>query len=77
MNPKTYPELDEIRARMLKKKLWVIISKGAKPPEEVDKHFKAHIEHQIRLERNGIIIYGAGPATVPGASLISSVACRI
>jgi uncharacterized protein YciI len=58
---------EELHARMLKKQLWVVMSKAVKPPEEVRKHLKDHLQHQIRLERDGIM-YGAGPATAPGAS---------
>ena len=35
------------------------------PHDEVMKHRKAHLEYQIKLERDGIM-YGAGPATRPG-----------
>ena len=58
---------EELHARMLKKQLWIVMSKAAKPPEEVRKQLKAHLDHQIRLEKNGIM-YGAGPATAPGES---------
>ena len=58
---------EELHARMLKKQLWVVMSKAVKPPEEVRKHLKDHLQHQIRLERDGIM-YGAGPATAPGAN---------
>ena len=63
----TEPEMsvEELHARMLKKRLWVIMTRPVKPPEEVRKHLKAHLEHQIRLEKDGIM-YGAGPATRPG-----------
>jgi uncharacterized protein YciI len=43
------------------------MTKPVKPLEEVRKHLKAHLEHQIRLEKDGIM-YGAGPATLPGDS---------
>jgi uncharacterized protein YciI len=56
---------DELHARMLKKKLWVVMSRAAKPPDEVARHRRAHLEYQIRLERDGVM-YGAGPATRPG-----------
>jgi uncharacterized protein YciI len=56
---------DELHARMLKKKLWVVLSRAVKPPDEVMKHRRAHLEYQIKLERDGIM-YGAGPATRPG-----------
>jgi uncharacterized protein YciI len=57
--------LDELRARMLRKQLWVVMSRAAASPEEVAGHTRAHLEYQIKLERDGIM-YGAGPATRPG-----------
>lgn len=65
MNDTANLSLDELRARMLKKKLWVIMSRAVKSPEELAKHVRPHLEHQIKLERDGIM-YGAGPATRPG-----------
>jgi uncharacterized protein YciI len=59
-------DVDELHARMLKKKLWVVMSKPAAAPEEIKRHLKAHLEHQIRLEKEGIL-FGAGPASIPGA----------
>jgi uncharacterized protein YciI len=56
---------DELHARMLKKKLWVVLSRAIKPPDEVMRQRRAHLEYQIKLERDGIM-YGAGPATRPG-----------
>ena len=67
MNVKPDLSLDEIRARMLKKKLWVVMSKAVRPPEEVAKHIRPHLEYQIKLEKSGVM-YGAGPATPPGAA---------
>ena len=58
-------DVEALRARMLRKQLWVIITKRVASPEEVRKHLKAHLEHQISLEKQGIM-YGAGPATAPG-----------
>jgi hypothetical protein len=57
--------VDELHARMLQKPLWVVVSKPAKSPQEMRNHLKAHLEHQIRLEKTGIM-FGAGPATRPG-----------
>ncbi len=65
MDQKTDISIEEMHARMLKKQLWVVITRAVKPPEEVMQHLKAHLEHQIRLEKDGIM-YGAGPATAPG-----------
>ena len=58
-------DVEALHARMLKKQLWVIITKRVAPPAEMMKHLKEHLEHQISLEKQGIM-YGAGPATVPG-----------
>jgi uncharacterized protein YciI len=60
-------DADELHARMLKKKLWVVISKPAAPPAEIKNYLKAHLENQIRLEKQGIL-FGAGPVSVPGAA---------
>ena len=65
MSANTDMSIDEMHARMLKKQLWVVITRAVKPMEEVRQHLKAHLEHQIRLEKDGIM-YGAGPATAPG-----------
>ena len=65
MDQQTGLSLEALHARMLKKQLWIVMSKAVKPPEEVRKHLKAHIEHQIRLEKNGIM-YGAGPVSRAG-----------
>jgi uncharacterized protein YciI len=46
------------------------MTKPVKPREEVLRHLEAHLEHQIRLEKQGIM-YGAGPATAPGAQQAS------
>ena len=62
--------VDELHARMLKKQLWVVMTKAVAPLQEVRKHLKAHLEHQIRLEKSGIM-YGAGPATKPGDTAAS------
>ena len=67
MDDKTSLSPEELHARMLKKQLWVLLSRAVKPPDEVRKHLKAHLDHQIRLEKDGIM-YGAGPATPPGDS---------
>ncbi len=45
---------------MLRKRLWVVITKAVAPREELDKVLEAHLIHQIRLEKDGIM-FGAGP----------------
>ena len=65
MSDATAMSAEELSARMLKKQLWVVMTRAVKPHDEVMKHRKAHLEYQIKLEKDGIM-YGAGPATRPG-----------
>jgi uncharacterized protein len=65
MSDKADLSLEELHARMLKKQLWVVMTRAVAPLEEVRKHLKPHLQHQIALEKAGIM-YGAGPATRPG-----------
>jgi uncharacterized protein YciI len=65
MTESTSITTEELRARMLRKQLFVVITRPVKPADDVRKHFREHLEHQIRLEKAGIL-YGAGPATKPG-----------
>ena len=61
----------DLIAKMYGKKLWVVMTKAAKPREEIAKHIVDHLHHQIRLEKEGIM-FGAGPLTsadIPSGSL--------
>jgi uncharacterized protein YciI len=58
-------DIESLHQRMLRKQLWVIITKRVAPQEEMRKHLKAHLEHQISLEKQGIM-YGAGRPRRPG-----------
>ena len=50
----------DLRANMLAKKFWIITTKPSASPEEIGKHLRAHLESQIRLEREGVL-FAAGP----------------
>ena len=54
------PHVAALRDKMLRKRLWVVITKAVAPPEELSKLLEAHLQHQIRLEKEGIM-FGAGP----------------
>ena len=54
------PAAKALADKMLHKRLWVVITKGVAPPEEMSKLLEAHLQHQIRLEKDGIM-FGAGP----------------
>ena len=49
-----------ILERLLNKQLYVIVTTAVAPREEIEKRLVEHLEHQIRLEREGIL-FGAGP----------------
>jgi uncharacterized protein len=67
MDEKEKFEIDALHERMLRKQLWVIISERVVSPAEMSNHLKVHLEYQISLEKKGIM-YGAGPASLPGES---------
>lgn len=54
------PELAALRDKMLRKRLWVVITKAVAPREELDKMLEAHLHHHVRIEKEGIL-FGAGP----------------
>ncbi len=60
MSPDDIPEVAALHAKMLRKRLWIVITKAVVPPEEMMKHFPAHLQHQIRMEKEGHL-FGAGP----------------
>jgi uncharacterized protein YciI len=60
-------EVQALTKRFLAKKFWVILTKRVAPIEEMQRHLKAHLKHQIDLEKSGIM-YGAGPCRSPGES---------
>ena len=61
------PTAAALRDKMLRKRLWIVITKAVAPPEELSKLLEAHLQHQIRLEKEGIM-FGAGPLSNPDGS---------
>jgi uncharacterized protein YciI len=53
-------EIDALKARSLKKALWVIQSRVAAEREAVRAHLLAHLRHQATLEKAGVL-FAAGP----------------
>ena len=45
---------------MLRKKLFVILSKGAATPEQIGAHLPQHLEYMIGLEKQGVL-FASGP----------------
>ncbi len=69
MNQSNAPAPVSDRPTVLKQPLWAIITKNVVSAEEVRKHRDAHLKHQVKLERAGIM-FGAGPLAEPNGTRI-------
>ena len=57
----------ELTQRMLRKKLYVILSKGGATPEQIGAVLPQHLEYMIGLEKKGAL-FASGPlGAVPGS----------
>lgn len=56
----------ELTRKMLRKKLYVLLSKPRVPPEKLKPVLPAHLEYMIALEKRGLV-FASGPLTEPGA----------
>ena len=56
--------IQQLTARMLRKKLYVVLSRGAASPEQIAKHLPQHLEYMIGLEKKGIV-FASGPLSDP------------
>ena len=52
----------QLTARMLRKKLYVILSKGAASAEQISAVLPQHLEYMIGLEKTGVL-FASGPLT--------------
>jgi|SRR5688572_19729305 uncharacterized protein len=56
----------QLTARMLRKKLYVILSKGGTTPDKLAAVLPQHLEYMIGLEKDGVL-FASGPLTpAPG-----------
>ena len=56
----TEERIRELTKRMLRKKLYVVLSKGGAAPEQIAKHLPQHLEYMIGLEKQGVL-FASGP----------------
>jgi uncharacterized protein YciI len=57
----------ELTQRMLRKKLFVVLSKGGATPEQIAALLPQHLEYMIGLEKQGLL-FASGPlSATPGA----------
>ena len=53
-------EIAALTRGMLRKKLYVVLSKGGAAAEEIAKHLPRHLEYMIGLEKTGVL-FASGP----------------
>src|SRR5262245_65830782 len=58
----------ELTKDMLRKKLYVILSKGGATPEQIDALLPQHLEYMIGLEKAGIL-FASGPLADSGRKM--------
>lgn len=54
--------IQQLTKGMLRKKLYVVLSKGAATPEQIGAVLPDHLEYMIRLEKQGTL-FASGPLT--------------
>jgi uncharacterized protein len=68
----------ELMRKMLRKKLYVLISKPVVPPDKLKPFLMAHLEYMIGLEKRGVVFAsgpladGAGPPSGHGLTVLRS-----
>jgi uncharacterized protein len=56
----TEERIRELTKTMLRKKLYVVLSKGGAAPEKIAEHLPRHLEYMIGLEKEGVL-FASGP----------------
>ena len=56
----TEERIRELTKAMLRKKLYVVLSKGGAAAEEIAKYLPRHLEYMIGLEKKGVL-FASGP----------------
>ena len=56
----TEARIRELTKRMLRKKLYVVLSKGGAAPEKIAERLPQHLEYMIGLEKQGVL-FASGP----------------
>ena len=52
--------IQQLTKRMLRKKFYVVFSKGGASPEQIGAHLPQHLEYMIGLEKAGVL-FASGP----------------
>ena len=60
MAPSAEERIQQLTKSMLRKKLYVVLSKGAATPDQISAHLPQHLEYMIGLEKSGVL-FASGP----------------
>ena len=61
----TSEQTASLLASMIKKSLWVVLTKAQAPSAEMEAHAPAHLRYMNGLEEKGVL-WGSGPFVTPG-----------
>ena len=71
-----------LTAKMLRRKLYVLLSQPSPTPEKLKAHLPAHLEYMIDLEKRGVLFAsgpladGAGPPNGAGLTILRAASAR-
>jgi uncharacterized protein len=71
-----------LTAKMLRRKLYVVLSHASPTPEKLKAHLPAHLEYMIGLEKRGVLFAsgpladGAGPPTGAGLTIFRAESAK-
>ena len=65
MGTTTEERIGELTRRMLRKKLYVVLSTATAPPERIKEILPDHLEYMIDLEKRDMV-FASGPLTAEG-----------
>jgi uncharacterized protein len=60
MSASAQERIQQLTKSMLRKKLYVVLSKGAATPDQIGAHLPQHLEYMIGLEKAGVL-FASGP----------------
>ena len=60
MAPSAEERIQQLTKSMLRKKLYVVLSRGAATPDQIGAHLPQHLEYMIGLEKSGVL-FASGP----------------
>ena len=71
-----------LTAKMLRRKLYVVLSQPSPTPEKLKAHLPAHLEYMIGLEKRGVLFAsgpladGDGPPTGAGLTILRATSAK-